>query len=89
MTVAESKGFTHLLPPHPDTCQECGRMHDAHEAHDKNSLFYQVKFRMEKGRFPSWEDACAHLSEGDRKKWMDAIARIGMEDGRGNEGFQG
>jgi len=58
--VLSSEGKMFLLPPAPDKCQECACKHEPGEPHNRDSLFYQVKFQMAHGRSPTWEDAMAH-----------------------------
>ena len=42
-----------LLPPAKDVCQECAVKHAPEEPHNKDSLYYQVKFHKEHGRYPT------------------------------------
>lgn len=65
-----------LLPPHPSLCQECGRNHNPEEPHDKQTLYYQTKFHMEHGRYPTWADAMSHCSEAVKTAWRDSINRV-------------
>lgn len=65
-----------LLRPAPGLCQECGRAHNPEIPHDKNSLYYATKFKMEHGREPSWDDAVAHCTEDMKKRWSDTMNRV-------------
>lgn len=42
------------------TCTECRTCHEANEPHDRDSLHYQISFRLEHGRLPTWTDAMSH-----------------------------
>lgn len=58
-----------LLPPPPDTCQECAVKHDPAQAHNQQSLFYQYQFYGKTGRWPTWADAIAHCSPEIQERW--------------------
>lgn len=64
-----------LLPPAPGSCRECAREHEPHLPHDKNSLYYQVKFYEEKGRYPTWADALSHCDEDMKTRWRESMLR--------------
>lgn len=68
-----------LLPPRSDVCQECARDHDPRLPHDKQSLYYQVKFKMEHGRGATWTDAMAHCSDEIKTAWTDGLKKFGFE----------
>jgi hypothetical protein len=42
-----TKGFLMLLKPADDKCQECGVAHFPEQPHNKDSMYYQIKFEME------------------------------------------
>ena len=69
-----------LLPPAKDKCQECAVRHDPELPHDRTSLFYQVKFQMDNGRYPTWDDAMAHCTPDVREAWRAAMARAHPEE---------
>lgn len=75
-TVREA-GTCSLLPPRPDVCQECAVKHDPGEPHNRDSLYYQVKFEAEHGRSPQWSDAIAHCSPEMKTAWQDELERLG------------
>lgn len=58
-----------LLPPAPHLCQECAVEHDADEPHNALSLYYQIKFYKDNGRWPTWKDALAHCNEEVQTAW--------------------
>ena len=51
-----------ILPPKPGTCSICGSEHESHFPHNALSLYYQYRFYIKHERFPTWDDACAHVS---------------------------
>lgn len=65
-----------LLRPAEGLCQECGRAHNPELPHDKNSIFYATKFKMEHGRVPSWDDAMAHCTEEMKHTWNETMERV-------------
>lgn len=76
---------TALLPAAPGTCPECAVAHDPELPHDLGSLFYQYKFRQANGRWPTQEDAFAHVSPGVRAAWERLQARV--TGGRRENGY--
>lgn len=68
-----------LLPPRPDVCQECARYHDPKLPHDKQSLYYQMKFQLEHGRGATWADAMAHCSDEIKALWTAELKKLGVE----------
>jgi len=75
-----------MLKPAADKCQECALEHSPEQPHNKDSLFYQVKFEIENGRPPTWADAIAHCSKGLRKAWKEELILRGVwsEPGKGD-----
>lgn len=65
-----------LLPPRPDVCQECAVKHDPHLPHNRGSLYYQVKFQMTHGRYPTWEDAMAHCTDEVKEQWRATMKKV-------------
>lgn len=68
-----------LLPPRPDVCQECARDHDPRLPHDKQSIYYQIKFKMEHDRGATWADAMAHCSDEIKGLWTEELLKLGLE----------
>jgi hypothetical protein len=66
-----------LLPPKPDLCQECATRHSPDEPHNKNSLYYQMHFKMRSGRDATWEDAMAHCDEEIKQLWREELVKLG------------
>lgn len=67
-----------ILPPKPGTCPICAVKHRPEQPHNPQSLYYQMKFRQQHGRFPTWADAMAHCEEYIKKMWVDALAERGV-----------
>jgi hypothetical protein len=65
-----------MLPPAPGKCPECAAEHGENEPHNADSIFYQLKFQAEHGRSPTWRDATAHMTEEDRKLWVECFVRL-------------
>lgn len=68
-----------LLPPAKGACQECAIYHDKELPHNKDSMFYQIKFYMKTGRNPSWKDAMAHCSDEMKELWTAELNKKGIE----------
>lgn len=76
--MAETKpqpGF--LLPPPADCCQECARKHAPEQPHDRQTLFYQMKFLNDKGRYPTWQDAMSHCAPEVQRLWREELEKLG------------
>lgn len=77
-----------IIAPKPGACRVCAAKHDPEMPHEKNSLYYQMRFQQKHGRFPTWEDAMAHCSENvkaeQRRKLNEAgiITAPTQDDGR-------
>ncbi len=68
-----------LLPPPEGHCRICAVQHQPGEAHDAQSVFYGVRFKMRYGREGTWADAVAHLTPAKRDFWKRALQRMGAE----------
>jgi hypothetical protein len=73
----EINTFT-LLSPAPGSCPECAVAHEPHEPHDRESLFYQIKFKMEHGRDPTWTDAISHCPKELKDAWTRELQKKGI-----------
>lgn len=78
MDTIEGTGLQ-LLPPHPDACQVCARRpaHPPDQPHDATTLYYQYKFWMDNGRWPTWKDAVAHCAPEVQREWESLLRRKG------------
>ncbi|MBA7621881.1 hypothetical protein ES703_29251 [subsurface metagenome] len=66
-----------ILPPRTDLCQECATKHDINEPHNRDSLYYQIHFKMKNGRSPNWEDAIAHCDKVTKQLWRKELIKLG------------
>ena len=67
-----------LLPPAPHLCQVCAVAHAVDQPHNRDSLYYQMAFRAEHGRWPTWDDAMAHCAEEVRCAVRHALDELGV-----------
>lgn len=68
-----------LFPPGPGKCPVCAATHPPEVPHNRDSLYYQIKFRQEHGRFPTWQDAAAHCTPEIRAWFAAEYAKHGIE----------
>ena len=67
-----------LAPPKPGACPVCAVDHDPAMPHNRYSLYYQMKFRQQHGRFPTRKDAAAHCAPEMKKRFAEEYARHGI-----------
>lgn len=72
-------GTMTLMPPRPGVCQVCASDHEDHLPHNAQSLYYQVAFQMQNGRYPNWLDAMAHCSDEMQALWTEALTAKGVD----------
>ena len=75
----ELKSFSMILKPDPSKCQECAVAHPPEFPHDQQSLYYQVKFKLKRKRFPKWRDAMAHCDKEMKAEWKKRLGERGIE----------
>ena len=75
-----------ILPPGPGKCPVCAGAHDPAQPHNKDSLYYRMKFRQAHGRYPNWEDAMAHCMPDVRAWWRAELTRRGIDMNTAREG---
>jgi hypothetical protein len=68
-----------IIPPGPGQCPMCADVHDPKHPHNLRSLYYQIRFRHEHGRAPTWADALAHCDEAVKNGWVKQLAMIGIQ----------
>lgn len=68
-----------LLPAAPGRCSECASEHPPEQPHNRDSLFYQIKFHQEHGRYPTWNDAMRHCTEEMQRAWRKGLWEIGID----------
>ena len=62
-----------ILPLLPGTCPVCATSHDPALPHNRDSLYYQMRFQQKFGRFPSWADAMSHCDQHVRAVCMGLL----------------
>jgi hypothetical protein len=73
-------GGLRMLPNPPGTCDWCAVNHPPEMPHNKDSLYYQMKFNAITGRWPTWTDAMAHCSEEMKDNWRrELVAMMGRK----------
>lgn len=75
--MIEHKNLT-LLPPAPGKCLICAHEHAPEQPHNRQSLFYQMHFYQEHGRWPTWADAMAHCSDEVKQQWIEGLLAHGV-----------
>lgn len=75
--VEEKPSGMMMLPAAPGTCAECAVAHEPGQPHNAQSMFYQMRFHGEHGRWPCWADALAHCAEPVRVAWEAELRRRG------------
>ena len=68
-----------ISAPVPGTCPVCATVHDKHEPHDLNSLYYQNQFFKAHKRFPTWADALHHCDPMMKAMWREKLKKAGIE----------
>ena len=67
-----------ILPPRPGVCPVCATPHDPALMHNRDSLYYQMRFRQKHGRTPTWADAAAHCTPEVKAQYAPEFARLGI-----------
>jgi len=67
-----------MFPAAPGTCPECAVAHEDGAPHNKDSLFYQIKFHSVHGRWPVWADALAHCQDQVKQVWEKELRGRGV-----------
>ena len=73
-------GDFELIPPKPGACRECNVVHDPLDPHNRDSLYYQMRFWQTNGRFPTWRDAMAHCSDETKRAWTTLLRERGVPE---------
>lgn len=68
-----------LLPPAKGLCQCCAVDHAEDQPHNQQSLFWQTWFNLKHGRAPTWADAMAHCPDKVKQRWVEELAKHGVE----------
>jgi hypothetical protein len=74
-------GGSRIPPPAPGVCSLCAVEHDSADPHNQQSLYYQIRFHLIHGRWPSWTDAMAHCEPFVQKAWRQGLIAFMLEQG--------
>ena len=66
-----------IAPPVKGVCPVCAVNHDPAMPHNRDSLYYQMRFQQKHGRFPTWADAMTHCSDHVKAIWVGLLAEHG------------
>jgi hypothetical protein len=55
--------------------------HDPAEPHNQQSLYYQMAFRQQHGRWPTWTDAMSHCTPEVQAIWREGLREQMREHG--------
>lgn len=64
--------------PGPGACKICAAVHSPEQPHDRDSLYYQYRFRKRHRRFPTWDDAMAHCTDTVKAAYRVVLAKRGI-----------
>lgn len=67
-----------ITAPTSRTCRVCAVEHEPSEPHDRDSLYYQVRFWQKNKRFPTWDDAMSHCTEEVKACFRVELVRRGV-----------
>lgn len=67
-----------MLGPAPGKCPMCAVDHSPQSPHDRESLYYQMRFYQAHGRWPRWSDALAHCGERTTMAWAGELRCRGL-----------
>ena len=67
-----------ISSPKPGACPVCAVNHDPAFPHNKDSLYYQMRFRQENGRFPTWNDAMKHCTQEMKDLFIEERRKCGV-----------
>lgn len=65
------------MGPGPGLCPTCAVDHPTEDPHNAQSVFYQYRFRANRGRWPTWKDAIAHCTREVREEWERILRQVG------------
>lgn len=73
------KDTIRLLPPGKTKCPLCADRHTAKDPHNRNSLYYQMRFLQDHERLPTWGDAMENCSPFMRAYWRNQMIQKGVK----------
>lgn len=68
-----------MMPARKGTCPTCATPHADEQPHNAQSLFYQMRFHAENGRYPDWRDAMAHCDDMTKTIWTEELTARGVD----------
>lgn len=68
-----------IMPPRAGVCPVCAVNHDPAMPHNRDSLYYQMRFFQANKRFPTWADAMSHCDEHTRAVWIGLLSEHGVK----------
>jgi hypothetical protein len=68
-----------FAPPKPGACAVCATVHDPAMPHDRNSLYYQMRFFQDHHRLPTWGDTIADCSPFRKAYWKMIMKNKGVK----------
>ena len=68
-----------LLPLDRWKCPICADRHSEKEPHNRNSLYFQMRFFQDHRRLPTWGDCLGHCSPFMRAYWRGEMAKKGVK----------
>ena len=68
-----------ILPLTRWTCPLCADRHTDKEPHNRNSLYYQMRFFQDHKRLPTWGDTIADCSQFRKAYWKMVMKNKGVK----------
>ena len=81
MSEAHEIGYDliRIIPALRNACPVCAASHDPDAPHNRDSLYYQMRFFQQNGRWPTWNDAMRHCDRTVREMFIRAYRARGIE----------
>lgn len=70
-----------MLPAGPGRCEICNWEHNPEHPHNADTVFYQMRFYYENGRWPTWTDAMEHCRIDVVRFWTAELEKAGVTIG--------
>ena len=67
-----------ILPINRRVCPLCADKHSKEEPHNRNSLYYKIRFFQEHRRMPTWGDALSDCGPCMRSYWEKEMKKKGV-----------
>jgi hypothetical protein len=66
-----------MLPPAEGVCPVCAVAHAPEQPHNRDSLYYRMRFEANHGRAPTWADAIGHCAPEIVELWQRELTLMG------------